>query len=116
MVFASSDALTKMSSDLIIGSEAVMTRRPGKAVSATGREPPESARPMAPEIFMEPLKMRVYCRPITRHDRSRRREEVLLRLPITSTNLGSIGKRRKCLISSVRVTSVCTSAFPNRIL
>ena len=116
MVFASSDALTKMSSDLIIGSEAVMAQRPGKAIWETGRRPPERARPMAPEDFMEPLKMSVYCRPITRHDRSRRREEVLLRLPIMSTNLGSIGKRRKSLISSIRVTTVCTSAFPNRIL
>ena len=35
---------------------------------------------------------------------------------MTSTNLGPICKRGKCLISSVRVTSVCTSAFLNRIL
>ena len=43
-----------------------MARRPGKAVSETGREPPERARPTAPEDFTEPLKMSVYGRPVTK--------------------------------------------------
>ena len=43
-----------------------MARRPGKALSETGREPPERARPTAPDDFTEPLKMSVYGRPVTK--------------------------------------------------
>ena len=43
-----------------------MAWRPGKAVSAAGRKPPERARPTAPEDFTEPLKMSVYGRPVTK--------------------------------------------------
>ena len=43
-----------------------MGRRPGKAVPATGREPPERARPTAPEDFTKPLKLSVYGRPVTK--------------------------------------------------
>ena len=43
-----------------------MARRPGKVVSATRREPPERARPTAPDDFTEPLKMIAYGRPVTK--------------------------------------------------
>ena len=37
-----------------------------------------------------------------RHEGSRRREDVLLRLPMTGRNFGPMGKRRKCLIETLR--------------
>jgi hypothetical protein len=45
---------------------AVMAWRPVKAVWETGRVPPESATPTAPEDFTEPLKMSVCGRPVTK--------------------------------------------------
>ena len=51
---------------LVTFSGAVMAQRPGNAVSATGQEPPERAKPTAPEDFTEPLKRSVYGRPVTK--------------------------------------------------
>ena len=64
--FALSRSLIRLRSDPGTLSGAAMTRRPGKAVSATGREPPERARPTAPDDFTKLLKMSVYGRPTTK--------------------------------------------------
>ena len=64
--FALSSSLIRLRSDPGTLSGAFMARRAGKAVSATGREPPERARPTAPDDFTKLLEMSVYGRPITK--------------------------------------------------
>ena len=63
--FALSSSSIKLPSDIATLSGTVMAWRPGNVVSATGREPPERARPVAEDVT-EPLKMRVYGRSVTK--------------------------------------------------